>query len=83
MAIRQRMGETLMEFIIRLDVKTLEKTYLIVATMVSINNEEFNNALGLEEPETMQELKTRLNDIYILRKSCKRLSIGQGKKLNF
>jgi hypothetical protein len=51
--------------------------------MVSINNEEFNNALGLEEPETMQELKTRLNDIYILRKSCKRLSIGQGKKLNF
>jgi hypothetical protein len=60
MAIRQRMGETLMEFIIRLDVKTLEKTYLIVAIMVSINNEEFNNALGLEEPETMQELKNKV-----------------------
>jgi hypothetical protein len=60
MAIRQRMGETLMEFIIRLDVKTLEITYLIVATMVSINNEEFNNALGLEEPETMQELKNKV-----------------------
>lgn len=60
MAIRQRMGETLMEFIIRLDVKTLEITYLIVAIMVSINNEEFNNALGLEEPETMQELKNKV-----------------------
>jgi hypothetical protein len=28
--------------------------------MVSINNEEFNNALGLEEPETMQELKNKV-----------------------
>ena len=54
------MGETLMEFMIRLDVRTIEITYLIVATIVSINNEEFNNALGLEELETMQDLKNKV-----------------------
>lgn len=49
-----------MEFMIRLDVRTIEITYLIVATIVSINNEEFNNALGLEELETMQDLKNKV-----------------------